>query len=69
MGEVTIHFNTDNAAWQDYPVDSIEHVLEQILETLIVEINTTIPGGISRIIRDPNGNTTGTITYRNERKK
>ena len=69
MGEVSIHFNTDNAAWHDYPVDSTEHVLEQIHETLLGEINKTVPGGISRILRDPNGNTIGTVTYRNDGKE
>jgi len=69
MGEVTIYFNTDNAAWQDYPVESIEHAQQQISETLRGEINSTVPGGISRILRDPNGNTIGTIVYRNTGKE
>jgi hypothetical protein len=69
MGEVTIRFNTDNAAWQDYPFDSIEHVQEQIFETLLAGIRTTVSGGTSRILRDSNGNTIGTIAYRNTGKE
>ena len=57
---ITITIGTDNAAWLDgAPELELEHVLAQVTDNALVR--PCGPNGWKRVLRDSNGNATGTL--------
>ena len=55
--KLSIEFDTDNAAFSDYPVDEIHRIFIEIRERIMDE-------AVGGIIRDSNGNTIGQWSWK-----
>lgn len=62
MSQITITFSTDNASFEDDWENSVMETLAQAGQRLLDNANQGRTSTTNKL-RDPNGNTIGTVTY------